>query len=560
MRWLVVLSVLLGAGCFKNERYYQLERARELTPQQLQGRPGASKASGPMERRGNGAIVPALAPQPPRVFKVRAWVDLDYQDQVLHWNERVTSQLSRASEVTRAALNVELKLVSIESWSHRSSRAPLSAQLAALEAEDRAADVDLVIGFVSSLEIFTESQEQLGLARMQGRHVVLRSMDNAEEHQAITRVFTKLDEKERDTLYRERKVHKEITLVLHEWGHVMGAPHDTAGESLLNPAYAVQRSRFSPMTSVLLARSLELRDQKVDRKTWAASLHTFIRDAPEDAWSLQDKRGALADLERLMRGEDEQALIAARQRDRAVFVEVDKLRGQGKWQEALTALRPLLGREPPLAHAHTLACQLSGMASLSSPETLQRCLAAVTLSPSDGSAALMLAQAQAAARELTSARLTFAAARANFLAAPSVTVETSAALGSVARNLGFLSWAEQSAGRAPGRVAAEEVLEWAARKRRWFGLPAGVSAPAPEAEPEYLDRFVQAQNALSGAHLGKQKPRWLPWRRRSPGCPGPSPCGASCGCEGAPPPRRSPPASARWLDIPIPCRATICWA
>jgi predicted Zn-dependent protease len=356
MRWWVV--VVLASGCFKNERYYQLEGARELTPQHLQGQPRASKVT-----------VPALAPQPPRVFKVRAWVDLDYQAQVLHWNERVTSQLARASEVTKSALNVELKLVAIESWNHRSERAPLETHLEALEHDDRAADVDLAIGFVSSLEIFTESQEKLGLARLEGRHVVLRAMDNAEEHQAITRVFTKLDENERDTLYRERKLHKETTLVLHEWGHILGAPHDTAGDSLLNPAYAIGRSRFSSMTTLLLARSLELRDQKVDRKAYAKGIHDFIQDAADDAWSLQDKLGTLASLERVMRGEDEQAALVASQRDRAVLVEVNKLRAKEKWAEALVALRPLMERESPNSAALSLACQFSGMASLSSAET-----------------------------------------------------------------------------------------------------------------------------------------------------------------------------------------------
>ena len=110
MRWSLVVLMVGAAGCFKNERYYQLEHARALTPQQVQG------AAGP---RGT---LPPLPAQPPRVFTVRAWVDLDYQSQVLHWNERITSQFARASEVTQAALNIELKLVSIESWNHRSER------------------------------------------------------------------------------------------------------------------------------------------------------------------------------------------------------------------------------------------------------------------------------------------------------------------------------------------------------------------------------------------------------------------------------------------------------
>ncbi|MDP1827764.1 MAG: M12 family metallo-peptidase [Archangium sp.] len=502
-------AVLVLCACVKTERDYQLEHARSLTPKAL-GQPASSSST-----------APRLAPQPPRVFTVRAWVDLDYQAQVLHWNERITSQLARASQVAKAALNVELKLVAIESWNHRSERAPLEAHLAALEKEDGATDVDLALGFVSSLEIFTESQEQLGLARLEGRHAVLRAMDNAPEHQAITRVFTRLDETERDALYRERKLHKEITLVLHEWGHVLGAPHDTAGDSLLNPAYAVQRTRFAPMTAALLARSLELRDAKVDRKTWAKELHTFIRAAPEGSWSLQDLEGTLADLERVMRGEDAQAAAATSQKDRALFNGVLRLVERGKHQEALDAVLPLVAREPAVPGAHSLACQLSGLISLGAPETMSRCRDAVALTPGDGPALLMLAQAQAATKAFAPGRVTFIAAREQLLSSPAVSVETSAALGSVARSLGFVTWAEQSSARAPGRTAAEQVVEWAARKRRWFGLPAGVSSPSPEAEPDYVDRFIQVQNELGANQLARAEASVAALEKSFPELPGP---------------------------------------
>ena len=73
------------SGCVKNERDYQLEHAKTLTPTQLG------------EARSASGVAPSLPPQPPRVFTIRAWVDLDYQAQVLHWNERVVAQV-RASQ------------------------------------------------------------------------------------------------------------------------------------------------------------------------------------------------------------------------------------------------------------------------------------------------------------------------------------------------------------------------------------------------------------------------------------------------------------------------------
>ena len=504
--WVFLWLVLLG--CVKTERDYQLEHARSLTPKALQAQPVTSSG-----------LAPALPPQPPRVFTVRAWVDLDYQDQVLHWNERITSQVAKASELTKAALNVELKLVAIETWNRRSARGTLETELELLEKEDSARDVDLALGFVSSLEIFTESQEKLGIGRLGGRHAVLRAMDNAAEHQAITCVFTKLDEGERDKLYRERKLHKEITLVLHEWAHVLGAPHDTAIDSFLNAAYGIQRSRFPPMTAALLARSLELREQKADRKTQAQGLHAFIRAAPEGSFGLQDLRGTLDDLEKVMRGEDAQAAALSNRRDRALYGEVMRLEAKGLYQQALEALRPLLERQPPVPQALSAGCQLSGMVSLSSKETLERCRAAVALAPAEGGALLMLAQAEAAAKELSAARITFIAAREKLHA--SASMETAAALGSVARTLGFVSWAEQSSGRAMGRVVADQVVEWAARKRRWFGLPAGVSLPTPDAEPAYLERFLQAQNELSANQLGRAEATVAALEKSFPELPGP---------------------------------------
>lgn len=131
----------------------------------------------------------------------------------------------------------------------------------------------------------------------------------------------------------------------------------------------------------------------------------------------------------------------------------------------------------------------------------------------------MLAQAEAAAQELPAARLTFIAARAQWAASPSV--ETAAALGSVARALGFVTWAEEASGRATGRVAAEQVTEWAARKRRWFGLPAGVGLPTPGDEPAYLERFVQAQNELSANQLGRADATVAALEKSFPELPGP---------------------------------------
>lgn len=66
LAWAMGVAVL--TACVKNERDYQLAYAKQLTPKQAVDAPST--------------VVPKLPEQPPRVFTVRAYVDLDYQAQV----------------------------------------------------------------------------------------------------------------------------------------------------------------------------------------------------------------------------------------------------------------------------------------------------------------------------------------------------------------------------------------------------------------------------------------------------------------------------------------------
>ncbi len=482
------LALVLWSGCYKSERAYQLEYAKELKPLAVTANSGAPAT----------AELPA---QPPRVYLVRALVDLDYQAQVQHWNERINLQITRVSEVTKAALNVELKLVAIDSWDHHSNRGTLDDHLDALRREDPARDVDLVIGFVSSLQTFTESHEELGRAQVPGHHAVVRALDNPAEQDAITRVFTKLDAKERDSLYRERKLHKEYTVLLHEWAHALGAPHDLASTSFVNPRYSIHRSRFQPPMLLFLAKSLELRDAKLDRKAWAAGLRDALKANPV-GWDERDFDESVALLDRVARAEKPPAAQGTLSAvDLRTWDDAVRLANQNKSEEALATLKPLLSLTPPHGEIQLLGCQISGRINLALPETRAYCEAAVALVPEKGTAQLYMAQVESHARRQPEARKYFIDAREKLLTG--ATVELHAALGSVAGSLGFLTWAESSASRALGRVSSDTLVETIARRRRWMGLPAGVASPAPTDEPSYLERYTAAQSAFDTQQLAK---------------------------------------------------------
>src|SRR5262249_31737560 len=162
----------------------------------------------------------AATPLPARTYRVRAYADDAYRSQTLRWEDRVRQQLARAPEVTSRRFNVTLQLVDTRPWSSSAPPSePLPPLLEKLEALDPGQDVDLVLGYTSSLPVVTATHDQLGLARALGRHAVLRGMESPEEDRALRATLTDLPEHEREQVYLQRRTHKETAVLLHEWGH-----------------------------------------------------------------------------------------------------------------------------------------------------------------------------------------------------------------------------------------------------------------------------------------------------------------------------------------------------
>lgn len=130
----------------------------------------------------------------------------------------------------------------------------------------------------------------------------------------------------------------------------------------------------------------------------------------------------------------------------------------------------------------------------------------------------MLAQHQAATKDLVAARRSFITAKDRFT---SPDLEALGALAAVARTLGFVTWAEQFAARAPGRANAEEALDWATRRRKWYGLPPGATSPPPGDEPSYFERFVRVQDALAAARFAEAEQLTAALEKDFPGLVGP---------------------------------------
>jgi ketosteroid isomerase-like protein len=201
------------------------------------------------------AGAPGLAAQAPpeHTLRVRVHATPAYAAQVADWKTHVATVIGEASATMRRSVGVELVLASADAWEAIGGD-HLDQTLAALREEDAGEGAELVVGFVGGLPIATQSFEQLGLAQLGGKYLVVRAPNVAAEYDAVAKAFDELSEEERTRLRRERLRHCEVAVLLHEIGHTLRAEHQRAEGSLMRPAYDPKMSAFDP-TSVATMRA-----------------------------------------------------------------------------------------------------------------------------------------------------------------------------------------------------------------------------------------------------------------------------------------------------------------
>ena len=241
MRVLAAISLLVG-GCVvqtpfsRNRAQGERKAARNIAPRTL--------------------IVPDGQPPPLGMMRIRAWADADFRA-TPRWRAHIEEWVARASSYTEAAFGVQFEL-DIRTW-NRSGDDPMSTVIDQLEREDPGDGVDLVVGFARATSGATNDYHRLGLARLLGKHFVLRDMNDADEARAMESAFSRLDESERAELYAARKKHKELLGFLHEWAHVMGLPHEPQPERVMSTGYSHLASTFSPEGAQLIRLAVRAR-------------------------------------------------------------------------------------------------------------------------------------------------------------------------------------------------------------------------------------------------------------------------------------------------------------
>ncbi len=495
---LVILTVG-EAGCGRTEKDVQRDYARTLRPAQLADR-------APEQRVRNAPV--------------RVLVDDEYRTEILRWQDRIEAQIERANRVLVAQFGVRLTVREIRPWERSGRARTLSAAMDDLVRDDPGSDVDWVIGFVSSSELFSGSHEQLGMARVFGRHIVLRGMVSFEEGEAFRRVLDKLSDADREGLLHERQLHRESAVLLHEWAHTLGAFHERDDDSLLSPRYHHSQAAFSPTTVRVVQLGLEHRASQVadGRPAWAAAYRAEVERARRVAWDEETVQGALeatralesgppgpppssagAAAERRSPATSASAPpgVGAHSRDADLLAEAEMNARLGDAARAWKLVEPMATRFPERWQLQQYACHLRRRAGARLPPA-DACRG--TKAPSTRQAALLFARVLVEAGDRRGAAAALVRAEASLAAgAPPATPADWVELAEQLASIDACTVAERVAARIPANLEARRIVASCERTRRRAALPRDGAGVQPEREPEYVEAVLRGRGqALAG--------------------------------------------------------------
>lgn len=300
-------------------------------------------------------------------LSIRVRPSSSYLAQTVDVPKRVADLLDDANGVLWPSLGVRLELDRIQPWSSDVDQ-QLQPALDALSREDEGNDVDVVVGMIGALPRQTDSLHELGMATLLGRHVVVRAASRAGEHDAIDRSFYELSQDERSRLVRLRERHRALAVFLHEFGHTLGAVHETDPRSLMHSSYDSKMSGFSGGAVSLMRVALA----DSDRAAVASAQLAILRDTSGADWVAGDREQEMASLARVLTaGTEERAAatvaVAAKQEgppelrgdDGVRFAQASEAFRHGAIGPAYDAAKPLFAAYPNVVVVQDLRCQLA---------------------------------------------------------------------------------------------------------------------------------------------------------------------------------------------------------
>jgi hypothetical protein len=512
LAWVGILVLMIARAGHAEPAWKQWIPQLPHSPRDLQSR-AADKLVPVAMRLSPGA---SRAPATPRIIRVRVQAATDYRRQTMDWLPRFRRTVERINSLARSWPGVRFEIVEARNWEIESSERELQALVDELERSDNAEGVDLVIGLVAAMPVFPGSVDNLGMARLLGRHMLLRGLHEVAEYDLLRSTFDILTAGEREALLLRRRLHKEQVLFLHEWAHTLGVIHAKRPSSVMYPSYEAQQSGFGEVEARVI--DTVLRHQHEDGSSWIegarAELRELVQLAPDPDWEPRERANLLALLEpgRQPARSQQQQQQQQQQRpprpddaplspaDRTALGHALELVRAGKLESAWPALAPLERRYPRNAEVRALACELAwrrppDAARISVVELA--CHVAAELSPRSAHPQLYLADAYLDGGDDAHARAGLLRAEELLTADGQSPAEEWRLLAALFQKARLPTLAERAAAHA-GKQTELAVQTWAAELRRHTGLPSS-SEPLglePQLEATYLQLIENGRAAL----------------------------------------------------------------
>jgi hypothetical protein len=356
---LVAISCCM-AGCFLGydsqwgaTKRAQQAAAKHATPSELDATPAdPSRSTASLHR-----------------LELRAYVSPRYSAEVTDERRQLARVVDNANEVLGPTLRLRLDLKEVRHWPATDER-DLEVLIDELVALDPAQDGSWIVGFVGRPPTLQVSFEELGMAKLFGKHFVMRAMNDAAEYDAIESGLDELDEDRRRKLYRQRLRHKETAVFLHEIGHTLGVPHEIDKTTLMHPKYGHEATGFSPIAAQLMRMTLS---QRLDPETM--SLPMVAREligkvkSTSSTWVEEDREAWLAMVQPLANPAEAaqkrpahfdaarwQALTTA---ERVIFHALLKDEEAGNHTDAFARAKPLYEAHPDIIEIQDVRCRLA---------------------------------------------------------------------------------------------------------------------------------------------------------------------------------------------------------
>jgi biopolymer transport protein ExbD len=252
------LSPVIPIGSGKSARQAQHDTMSDMTPGRLV-----------VDTKWSGEVT---------TKKVRVWADGAYRSQNVKWQQSFEEPLELANATLTPLFGLRL-VAEYHVWDRHVAGTTLAEDIEALAERDSGDGAFAVIGLTSSLPLVSATFEELGIAAVGGRHVVLRGYADLHERKLYANAFPDLRTEERELALDARRRHKSAVLLLHELAHNLGAEHANEDETITSASYSHRAGAFTASVRAQLLRAV---DQRVGRATQ-------VDDAPATV----DKRPAV---------------------------------------------------------------------------------------------------------------------------------------------------------------------------------------------------------------------------------------------------------------------------